>query len=65
MADLLAAANHLCTFCTGRLSRFLGAHTQHPHETNADTLRRINDLAGACCVKWKGHEPDHWAGRPA
>lgn len=63
--ELLAAANRLCTYCRRRLSAFLGAHTNYPHQTNTDTLRRINDLAGACCDHWKGREPDHWAGKPA
>lgn len=59
---LLTAANRLCTFCSHRLSSFLGTHARHPHETNATILRRINDLAGACCSVWKGREPEHWSG---
>jgi hypothetical protein len=59
---ILAAANRLCTYCRSRLSGFLGTHPAHPHETNTDTLRRINDLANACCATWKGNEPDHWLG---
>lgn len=59
---LLTAANRLCTYCTGRMEAYLNARGAHPHETNTDTLRRINDLAGQCCAKWKGHEPGHWSG---
>lgn len=59
---LLSAANRLCTFCTGRLTAYLDARGAHPHETSADTLRRINDLASSCCAFWKGREPEHWSG---
>ena len=65
MVTILAAANRLCTYCRRRLSAFLGNHPTHPHETNTDTLRRINNFADACCTHWKGREPDHWAGKPA
>ncbi len=63
MTALDDATARLCTFCRTRLSRFLGTHTAHPHETDADTLRRVNDLSGACCERWRGKEPDHWQGR--
>lgn len=59
---LLVAANRLCSFCKQRLASYLHTRGAHPHETNTDTLRRINDLAGACCSFWKGREPGYWSG---
>jgi hypothetical protein len=48
--DILAAANRLCPFCRQRVSSFLGTHANHPHHSNADTLRLINDFHRQCCT---------------